>query len=269
MAQLNLAAAAKARGNKMIAAYYLIVLLICIAITLLIRSLAPDDVRGVPSSTWEVFYGVFGVIYAIIIGFILAELLTRFHRLISDISNELNALQCIRDFMIYIDENEAAKQNIKLAVRIYLQSILDVEWDNMKSNTETVDSDTSKELYNLMNAVEQIRVIDESDRLALGQLIGHIADVTVYRTQRFDLASRHLSPVLHMLIVFMSIIMVAGLILISVPSLLVHLFMVLSMVTAVYLLYVVIIDLNMPFVGVWNINPQPFQDMLDRFDVET
>ena len=239
-----------------------------IAAAILSRDFLPPDMRGAVSSTWEVFYAVFGVIYAIVIGFILAELLTRFQRLMSGIGSELNALQSVRDFLIYVDDNKDAKHAIILSLRNYISSVLNSEWHRMDQKTDLAKADTSDELYALMQAVGQIKIANEGDSLALSKLIEKISDVTVYRTERFDHSCSKLSPLLHALIVFMSTIMVVGIILIPVESIILQMFMVISMTTAVYILYCVVIDLNKPFVGVWNISSVPLRQMLDTLDLD-
>lgn len=239
------------------------------------HSLEPEDMRTLSLSTWEVFYDVLGIIYAIVVGFILAELLGRFSSLKTLISKELNNLECIRDLLIYVDKNTDAKKKILAALRAYATSIFDAEWAILKriatkngaQKARTDEADTNERLYALMRAVETIRCIDESDRLVLGQIIEKIADVTVYRTQRYESSSSSLSPILKYLIVFLSFIMILGIILVYVPNIIIHLFMIVAMTTAVFLLYAVVTDLNNPYAGVWHIDPTPFRELARTLDV--
>lgn len=245
---------------------YLCITVSCVALILYSAQNLPSDVKEVAGSAWEVFYAVFGIIYAIIVGFILAELLGRYHRLISDIGNELNALQCIRDFLIYVDQNSEVKNKILLALRDYLNSVINREWHEMSYTAKAGGEDTSAELYGLMHAVEGIKIIDESDKIVLEKLIDKISDITEYRTERFDQSFKNLSPLLHILILFLSLIMVMGIMFIAISSFVIQAFMVVAMLTAVFLLYVVILDLNRPFVGLWNISSAPFERMLHTLD---
>ncbi len=54
---------------------------------------------------WEIFFNVFGMLYAVIAGLILVEEFKRFGDLHEDVELELNALQDIRDYLIYMDED--------------------------------------------------------------------------------------------------------------------------------------------------------------------
>ena len=51
---------------------------------------------------WTAFFACFGVIYAIIIGFLLENVLNRFKKLTRIIENELNSIQCARDTVYYL-----------------------------------------------------------------------------------------------------------------------------------------------------------------------
>lgn len=236
---------------------------IALALMFIIRTFVSGYIN-VPLQVWELFYSVYGVIYAIVIGFILAELLTRFHRLMTCISNELNAVEDIRDFLVYVDKNEKTKLDINKALLQYVTVVVNREWELMKNCRSSFDSDTSVELYRLMETVEDIKKYDDSDGVALAAIIGKISDVTTFRTERFERSRQRLSLPLNVLIVFMSIILVSGFVMMNIPSLWVHSFVIFSVVTSVYLLYLVIDDLNHPYEGVWNITDRPFRDVQAR-----
>lgn len=237
--------------------------IVALSLMFIVRTFLSDYIN-VSLQVWELFYSVYGVIYAIVIGFILAELLTRFHRLMTCISNELNAVEDIRDFLVYVDKNEKTKLEINKALLRYVTVVVDCEWELMKTCHSSFDSDTSAELYQLMEAVENIKKYDDSDGVALAAIIGKISDVTTFRTERFERSRQRLSLPLHILIVFMSFILVSGFVMMNIPSLWVHTFVIFSVVTSVYLLYLVIDDLNHPYEGVWNITDRPFRDVLVR-----
>ena len=62
-------------------------------------------------SPWGSFFTVMGVVYAIIVGFLLATVLTRYSYLTQAIESELNAIECIRDSLIYFDDSQAESQH--------------------------------------------------------------------------------------------------------------------------------------------------------------
>jgi hypothetical protein len=238
------------------------------AVALILTKIAQDNLpasaKSISIESWGIFFTVLGVVYAIIVGFVLAELLSRYHRLSTHIHDELNAIEDIRDYLIYVDHNEDTKTCIVDALYGYLVSVVDREWPAMANAQNTIESDTSPELYGIMEAVEQIKVYDRSDVVALEFMIERISDVTTYRTERLEMSRQHLSPALRFLIVFLSLIVAGGFILMNVGSTLIHGFMVLGAVTSISLLYVVMADLEQPFTGMWNITDAALRKVVER-----
>jgi len=218
------------------------------------------------SGMLEAFYSVFGVIYAIIIGLLIIEALRRYHTLQSIIEQELNAIQDIRDFLHYVYDNEDAKREIKSRLHKYVKSVIDIEWPIMREKNVKMDSDTSKQIIDLIKAVRKIKGKEECDYVALQSVMEKIADVTTYRTERLELSVEHVSQPMQLLIIFMSSIIVGGFVLMNLDcaSELVHQLMICASVSAICALYFVIGDLNRPFGGVWDIKDEEFRRLRDR-----
>jgi len=234
-------------------------------VTIALQRALEDHIQRVEIEAWGMFFAVLGVIYAIIVGFLLAELLSRFHRLRTHIRDELNAVEEIRDYLIYVDENGETKRRIVSSLHQYVRSIVDREWPMMLEGSE-IDSDTSPEQYQLMEAVEGLRIHDQSDVIALDAIIRHIGDVTNYRTERLEMSRQHLSPALRFLVVFMSVVVILGFALMRVESAIIHGFIVSAVVTAIFVLWLVVKDLDNPYKGMWNITDEPFRRVDERLE---
>ncbi len=73
---------------------------LAIGAMVLVQETLSGGARAVPLAAWGVIFAVVGVTYAILIGFLIAELLARFHRLRSLIDSELNEIEIIRDSLV-------------------------------------------------------------------------------------------------------------------------------------------------------------------------
>ena len=81
---------------------------------------------------WGVFYTVFGVLYAIIIGFIMISTLEKFDQLKLAIDSEINEIQNVRIFLKYFsDTQQKIINNVRKALLSYVNSIHSIEWENM------------------------------------------------------------------------------------------------------------------------------------------
>ena len=239
---------------------------IAVLITLIVNnSGATQNVSG-GNAPWEEFYSVFGMIYAIVSGFLLVEVLNRFNKLSEVVEAELNAISDVRDFLIYVDGQEENKTSVKKELQEYVHSVATVEWRTMNDDYAVLNSDTSKELYDIMYAVNQIDVNNESDKEALHFLIEKMSSITTLRTERISIANQQLPPRLKHLLVYMSAVLVAAFVINSGMELWIHCFMVGSITACVHLLYTVIADLNTPFTGIWTISVQPLIELYLSFD---
>lgn len=218
---------------------------------------------------FEVFFSVFGVIYAIVIGLLMIEVIQRYHNLNSIVSQEINTLQDIRDFLLYLDNNHTARKKILESLLVYVKWVISKEWPNMKSKTKLkskkqIDSDTSKHLVELIKAVHEIDVDNNiSDIIALKSIMDKVAKVTTYRTDRLELSEEHISLPLRLFIIFMSAVVIGMISLMLIECILpmVSILMVCASVTAICGLYLFIIDLNRPFGGFWDISDRQFVNL--------
>ena len=61
-------------------------------------------------ASWGVFYATYGILYAIIIGFILVGALGRYEQLKLAVDSEINVIQNIRDFLIYFSDTSSIQR---------------------------------------------------------------------------------------------------------------------------------------------------------------
>lgn len=217
-------------------------------------------------AAWSAFFSVFGIVYAIVAGFLLVTVITKYSDLSQVIENELNAIETVRDFLIYLnDTNKEVKNNIKNTLSHYTFSILNKEWSEMSDPHVPMDSDTSNELYEIMLKSKEITVDTESDGVVFTAIIENISDITKLRTRRIALANERLPPRLKILMIFMSIVLIAAFMLLGVQNIYTHVAIVVSLSIAIHLLYMIIEDLDHPFYGIWNINRLPLDELVNRF----
>jgi hypothetical protein len=123
----------------------------------------------------------------------------------------LNAIECIRDFSTFFDKSQAAAaEAIRTALCDYVQSIADVEWQEMSEPGKQVNSDTSEQLYELMRQCRPLKTATKNEHLALSASVDNVAEITKMRTRRICLANEQLPARLRRLVQFMSVVLVIG-----------------------------------------------------------
>jgi hypothetical protein len=218
-------------------------------------------------SSWGSFFNVFGVIFAIVAGFLLVTVLNRYSNLNQTIEDELNAVESVRDFLVYLDDRQQSEiDKIKRALEIYVKSVANTEWAEMSAPAIPMNSDTSEELYEVMRSGKGIKVSEERDNIVLSALIETISEITKLRTRRIALANERLPPRLRVLMLFMSTTLVGAFVFLGVQGIFAHIYMLVTLSVSIHLLYMVIEDLDHPFYGVWNIRRGPLDELVKRFE---
>lgn len=203
---------------------------------------------------WGVFFTLFGVLYAVVIGFLIIQVIEKFNELSGLIEEELNTLEDIRDlFFCFEDTNSSMLKEIIRSLYEYVLYLLNVEW-HMMSDKIDMDSDTCQEIYNIMVNVNKIALSSRKDEILFHHLIDRVMFLTSIRTKRIARLETRIPYRLNILINFMSVVLVLGFVLLAVSNIWIHCIMLMSVIISVTIIRGLITDLDNPFIGIWNID---------------
>lgn len=214
-----------------------------------------------PEGTLEIFFAVFGVVYAIIVGFAMYEALTNYSEIRQCMNSEVNELNDLRDYLIYVDGQEQVKQDIKADVKRYARNVVEKEWP-MMSASQALDITTPDEMYRLMESVRRITPDGPADVLAVDRLIVTLSKITTLRTNRITASVEKLPSLLVQLLSILSLFMITAFTLVSVPATTLKVLLTVANSFGIAFTYFVILDLDYPFHGVWSLQPKPFERFL-------
>ena len=254
-------------------------LIVIVVITLAIRHYLFYQNIDIDLGSWSVFYTTYGILYAIIIGFILVGALGRYEQLKLAVDSEINVIQNIRDFLIYFSDSTSMQRakvkdsrseqinvllNIRQALYTYVKSVYEKEWLEMSDKTEMTDPDSTQELKDIIVSVSKLESQDENDSIALTSIINSLSDLTNHRTKRIYLSNEEIPPPIMKLLIFMSIFLVSGFLILGVQNMWVHLIMIISFSTTIQLIINLLTDLNNPFSGIWNIDNKRYVALAEK-----
>ena len=254
-------------------------LIVIVVITLATRHYMFYQNIDIDLASWGVFYTTYGILYAIIIGFILVGALGRYEQLKLAVDSEINVIQNIRDFLIYFSDptsNQSAEVkdsrsekinvllNIRQALYTYVKSVYEKEWLEMSDKTETTDPDSTQELKAIIVSVSKLESQDENDNIALTAIMNLLSDLTNHRAKRIYLSDEEIPPPIMKLLIFMSIFLVSGFLILGVQNMWVHLIMIISFSSTIQLIINLLIDLNTPFSGIWNIDNKRYVALAEK-----
>lgn len=246
---------------------YAKVFFVVIVVSIINYLLILHPVASVGTDSLEIFFSLFGMIYAIIVGFSILVVLNNYNEIRLHMNAEINELQDLRDYLMYVDNQNEVRDEIAKNIREYAVFIVEKEWPAI-SHYQEVDFDTPPAIYEIMKSVNKIQPTNQSDIVALERLITTIAEITTARTNRLTASVDRLPALLRHLIVILSAVIIFSFTMIPIKEIWLNILLNAVNSFGIALIYFVIMDLDYPFGGVWSIQPEPFQAFLKRWDIQ-
>ena len=213
-------------------------------------------------SAWSVFYTVFGVLYAILAGFLIMDALSRFNDLKGLIEGEVNSLADISELIVRMNVSEEVKTNVLKGLIRYAEHVISVEWPEMVGAPQRLNSQPPKALQDLLDILKAIDTGSKKNELLFSILTDRLLLLGSKRTDRIALTRQKIPFTLSLLLDFMSWTIIAGFIMMKIYGFWVHLVMVATLVVGLRLLNTIIEDIDHPFEGAWVIKPFLFKEFI-------
>lgn len=203
-----------------------------------------NDVAGI------IYTGV-GVIYGVLLPFVVADVWGEFRVAQGEIAAEALALEgLIIDAAQFSDIMEA---DIRRAVRDYASSVIDDEWATMAWGNESEESRQKVKTIELI--LRQAEVNTPREQEAFAQMLRQMDQIAEHRDSRLVQSRLHLPGVMWGLILFGGFIVITYTYLYGVESLRSQMLMTAALATVIATVVIVILALDYPFSG--NLRPEP------------
>ena len=190
--------------------------------------------------------------------------ITIFLQLIINIVVGIVVTLLIRNYLFYKNiEIDLGAWSVFYTVYGVLYAIK-IEWDEMIKKDSMPEF--SKEFGAIIESVSHLKSEDENDSIALTSIMNTLSGLTDCRTKRISLSNEEVPPPIMKLLIFMSIILTLGFIILGVENFWIHIFMIWSLSSTVQLIINLLVDLNNPFVGVWLIDKAHYQGIKESID---
>lgn len=241
----------------------LLLSIISIAITYLTRLfIHPEnylsDVGGLSA-----FATVFGTLYGIMTAFIVFEVWAQYNKISQIVGQEALGLE--RLFRLALNfKNDKFAQDIKRAIKSYANLIIEGKFKKLGQGER--NTATSSVFRKITKVIQEIKLGSDKDRVVFDHLIRHYEELSKIRTERVDQSLIRLPGLLKYFLYISSFVTL--LVFIVMPfSNLVFSFLVIGVLTFIVSMILLIVeDLDNPFIGYWNITPEPFERALKHID---
>ncbi len=205
---------------------------------------------------------VVGVIYAVLLGFVVIVTWESFNSAESIVGQEASTLRSIhRESAAFPQET---REQIQGLVRQYATEVVNEEWPAM-ADAEPGDPRVGDVLDELTATIAAVPVSTPAQAEFVGAEAQRLSELVALRSERLDYADRGIPEVLWVALVVGGVVTVGFALLFGLRRAVLHSLMVGSLAALVGVLFFVTLVINYPFAGDVAVQPEPFERVLADF----
>lgn len=235
---------------------YLIVVWVVLSITfcVLLNCLWPAARRRVHNDVigWQI--SILGVLYAVMIGFMLVAVWTNFKTAETNANNEANAL--VNLFRTADGLPAAQRDAIEIAAVNYAHAVLNQEWPTMARNQAPHAGQPF--IMQLWAIMTQTPAQNYSQAASLQQAMHQLSDLTEHRRVRILESRTKMPTILWTVLVLGGVVVIATCCLIGSDNMALHYTLILVLSLLISMALVTIADIDLPFQGSVHVSPYAF-----------
>jgi Protein of unknown function (DUF4239) len=217
------------------------------------QTLFTNDSEGI-----GVLLQIIGTLYSVLYAFATYVIWGQFTAVESEILKESGAL---KDLVIFSNGLQpAAREEVLQAIRVYGRGVSESEWIELANGEKTEKTD--RQFSELVSAVVSIRPENEAERLVYERLLEITNQVSTHRDERLSLSIKRIPRTLIMLVTLTAAVLILLLFVYPFRSLVLGVVSLAITATLLGLAHFVITDLDNPFAGIWNVTPEPFEQLV-------
>jgi len=200
---------------------------------------------------------VVGVVFAIIVGFLVITLWDQYTSAGEVVQAETSDLRDLVQFSQAF--GPAAHARVQDQAAVYAESVATSEWPAMARGGSSPA--TQQDFNRLVDTVQRLRVRSLSEQEFLGSMLTQINDIGEERQERLDLAGQNIPGVLWLVVVLSSAGTLAFSLLLGIRSAWLHYFMVGAVAVLIGASLVLALELEYPFSGSVAVHSEPYQQV--------
>lgn len=253
-------------GSPKLLVTAIVIVGLCIAVSLLalwlVRRTVPHDRLKPHNDVSGFVYAVIGVVYAVIIAFVLVSVWEQFNEAEDNARHEAGALGNLHRIAEGLPaSSRGAVQDATLS---YAHTVIDDEWPRLRDG----DKLGAQELTHtdvLWSAIYEVEVSTPREQKLYAAALDQLDALSSYRRERFAQAESGVLGILWAVMIVGGILTVLFPCLFGVENGLVHGLIVAILAATIGLLLLTVYELNAPFKGNVHVKPDGFELVLEQF----
>jgi hypothetical protein len=231
-----------------------------------IRRRWPALAKGGQNDVVGFIIAVVGVIYAVLLAFVVIVTWETFSKAEDVVGQEASALRSIRRDSVGLPaETQAPLQDL---VRRYATRVIDVEWPGM-ADGRPGDPHVGAIFDKMAQTISGTTVTTPSQQEFVGAETAQLNQLVSLRSQRLDFVESGIPGVLWTALIVGAVVTIGFALLFGVERGVLHLLMIGCLAALVGVLLFVVVGFNYPFAGEVSVHPEPIQRVLNDFGGHT
>ncbi|MGF1431179.1 DUF4239 domain-containing protein [Kitasatospora sp. LaBMicrA B282] len=238
----------------------LVVLAVLAVMIKLLQRWVPHHVREAHNDVAGFIFAAVGVIYAVLLAFVVVTVWTNNDGARKTTFQEADAVAGI----YWISRQLPAPVGPQLEQQslTYARTVMDDEWPLMARHQSSPDA--TQLVYDMRDSVFSINPTNAQQQTLYEHAVSHVEDLASQRRERLNEVDDEVPSILWAALIVGGLLTVGFTFLFGLPNTLAHSLMVLSLGGLVVISLLVIKEMNFPFTGVTAVKPTAFEVFLQR-----
>jgi hypothetical protein len=228
----------------------------------LVRKCFPDSIRQANNEVAGFFMSVLGVMYAVLMAFVIVVVWQQFDDTRLTTEREGNALAALYRLAGVLPEQDGSR--LRGLLREYAQTMIDNEWPAMARGQSSAEAEDVAD--RVWVAVARRQTASDDERLIQAELLQRLNDLNDNRRVREMAAATGLPPIMWVLLIGGAVVSVVFTYFFSTPNARAQYGLTALYVASIVFVLVLARLLDYPFAGDVHISPESFERALETFN---
>lgn len=237
----------------------LFVTAIAVIVTYLLRNVFHTDQNLADVGGVSVFIGAFGTLYGILMAFVVFEVWGQYNKTTEAIDQEGQALERLYRLTLYFRDKKLTSEMGK-AITTYANSVIEGNFKTL--GTGQRNTQNGKLFRDISAVIREVKFDDEHDQVVFGKLLDQYGHLSEVRTIRINQSLQRIPALLKVFVYSASAFVILTFLLLPFANFYYSVLCVMAITFVISMVYQLIEDLDNPFVGNWNLTPEPFERVL-------
>lgn len=209
------------------------------------------------------FIGAFATLFGLLSAFVVFEVWGQYNKTVLYVDEEASGLERLYRLTLNFRDKKL-NEKMSQAISKYAKMVIEGKFQTL--GTGQRNTETGIALRDISKVIRDIKFDDDHDVIIFDHIIAHYEDLSQMRTERINQSLTRLPALLKIFLYVASFFVITCLVIMPFANVYYLFYTVFCMTFVITMIYFLIEDLDNPFVGNWNITPEPFERALKHIN---